>query len=99
MLCEARRQHVGQHTRHDGGAQRVVEPIETLRDETGIHVEEEVIDILHRQSKVLEPQREGQPGRGVELSGVDDVSLHRHDQRPHESFNVTARLNTGFSRV
>ena len=63
MLGKACRQHVGQHARHDRGPQRVVEPLQPLDREAGVHVIEEVVHVLHSQPEVLQSQLERQAQR------------------------------------
>jgi hypothetical protein len=71
--------------------------LQTLLDQPCVDVEKEVVHILHGEPEVVEPQFIWQRRGAVELCLVDKPALDGHLYFPHESFNDTARLNTGLA--
>jgi hypothetical protein len=81
VLGKARRDHVGQQAGHDRGSQSVVQPIQSLGDQAGVHVVEKVVDILHGKPDVVDTELIGQVQAQVEFRCVGSVSNNRHRRR------------------
>jgi hypothetical protein len=61
------------------GRKGVVEAIEPFGRQTRVHVEEEVVNVLHGKAKVFEPEFVGQLDVAVELCRVEGVAPGGHD--------------------
>ena len=75
MPRHARRQHVGEQAGHDCRPQHVVHALQPLSNQCRVHIEEKVIDVLHRKLEILEPELEWQDRFRVECPVIDLVSL------------------------
>ena len=60
MLGETGCQHIGQHARHDCRSKHVVEAIKSFLDQTGIYVEEEIVNILDGELEIFKTEFVGQ---------------------------------------
>src|SRR5437764_1386797 len=78
MFCQACSQHVREEPRHNCWAKHVIEPLEPLVNEPDVNIMEEVVDILHRHSEILEPELKWKNCFWVELCFVKLVSADRH---------------------
>ena len=90
MIGEARGEHVRNDSRHRRGPQDFIEPAEPLARQRRIHVEEEIVDILHLEFEILEAKLERQFGGDIELADFDDRPFHRHLWNRNPSRNTFA---------
>ena len=77
MVGHTRSQHVRNEARHRCWPKQVVETFQPSPKQVAVHIEEEIVDVLHGQVEVLEPERERERQVPVEASGIDTTSLER----------------------
>ena len=78
VLRHAGRNHVRNQPRHRRRPQHFVQTLDALRTKMRVDVEEEVVDILHHQPEILQPELAGQCGLPVELRHVRNLADDRH---------------------
>jgi hypothetical protein len=60
MFCHARREHIRDQPRHGGGTKHIIKAMKPFAKQERIHVEKEVVNVLHSDLKIFEPQLEGE---------------------------------------
>jgi len=80
VLCEARSDHIGEHTRHDCRAQHIIKSSKPFLREMRIYIIEKIINVLHRHLEVLQPQLIWKARSVVEFLRVNRVAYYLHTQ-------------------
>lgn len=71
VLCHARCQHVGDHSRHCCGSQHVIHSVKTFAQQHFVHVIKEVVNILHCHFKILPSKLKGEHRFWIECVSFD----------------------------
>src|SRR5437660_9825898 len=88
MLRHARSKQVRQQSRHDCWSNKIVEPLQSFLEKTGVYIIEQIVNVLHRELKIFEPQLK----RKVYI-GIKAIALRSIPFRRHRGNNTAARLS------
>src|SRR5438552_6293965 len=81
MFCHARRKQIRQQSRHDCWTNEVIEPLQSLLKQPAVYVVKQIINVLHGDLEIFEPQLEGEAGVQVEAFTLRPIPLRRHTRQ------------------